>query len=438
MNRKMNSIFFKRIVVPVLSVSLLLLFAHSSVDAIPRNLISLYPAQSDYQEISSMESGWRNYYQTGMIYYDDFHCVEGNTSLAMQTDTRDGKNTVGASLSFSPITLETRALRFFVRSTNWENVEQLGVLMNSSGVWFDMFAVDIKPLMNCLNNNEWIEVVLSRSEFYPLQNPSWASINQIMFRLISRPDTEPTVWVDHLGHFESAKKPILSIVFDDGMSVIYDHALPVFEDYGVRGSCFIIPDFVGLEQDGFMSQKQIDFLAYRYGWGIGGHDWMNLVELPLEHSPNDPSWLPTLDESLQRNQSYFKEHPYPGKDCYAIPYGLYNDKVIETISKYYTYVRPHNNLSQPSGYICPYNINSHIVYAGLPIEEIQRWIQNAKENHDWVILVMHRIVPNPSLGIETENSVEFLQQILDYALNIEEVEVLPFHEALEEYFPPAG
>jgi hypothetical protein len=51
---------------------------------------------------------------------------------------------------------------------------------------------------------------------------------------------------------------------------------------------------------------------------------------------------------------------------------------------------------------------------------------------------MHRIVPNPSLGIETENSVEFLQQILDYALNIEEVEVLPFHEALEEYFPPAG
>jgi len=112
--------------------------------------------------------------------------------------------------------------------------------------------------------------------------------------------------------------------------------------------------------------------------------------------------------------------------------------VTETISKYYTYIRPHNDLSQPSGFISPCSINSHIVYGSLPFEEIQRWIHNAKENYDWVILVMHRIVPNPRPGIETENSVEFLRQILDYTLNIEEMEVLPFHEALEIYFPAAG
>jgi peptidoglycan/xylan/chitin deacetylase (PgdA/CDA1 family) len=433
----MARLFLRRVFLLSLSFLMLLSFSHSSVDAYP-NRLPLYPSQCDYQEISSMDHGWENVYRTGHVYYDDYFKIEGNASLAMQIDKRDRSHIVGASISFPPRSFEYRAFRFFIRVSDWNDIELFSILLNSNGMWHDMYAVDVKSLLTTPNNEEWMEVVLSRSELFAVQQPTWSSINKVMFRLISKPNTEPTVWIDNFGHFESAKKPYLSIIFDDGMSVVYDYALPVFEEFGVRGSCFIIPDFIGLEGEGFMTQRQVDFLAYWYGWGIGGHDWMKLTDLPMEHSPGDPSWLYTLDESLARNKAYFEKHRYPGRDCYAIPYGAYNEKVLDTISKYYTYIRPHNNLSQPSGYVSPSTINSHVVYADLPFEEVQRWIRNAKENGDWVILVMHRVVPNPRSGIDTENSVDYLRQILDYALYIEEVDVLPFHEVLEEYYPLAG
>ncbi len=407
----------------------------NEVSAFPVDGRVVYPQHCNYEEISQMEHGWQNFYKTGHVFYDDYIALEGNTSLAMQTSNRDGRNIVAASFSFPPQSFEARAFRFFVRVSNWNEVALFSVLMNSNGNWYDMFAVDIKPLFNLPNNEEWIEVVLSRSELYPVNSPTWSSINAIMFRLISVDEKEPTVWVDSLGSFESAKKPLVSIVFDDGMAVTYDNALPVFEEFGVRGTCFVIPDFVGLTADGFMSQEQVDKLANYYGWGIGGHDWRRLTELPKEHSVGDPPWLKTLDEALSGTKAYLDEHKYPGRDCYAIPYGAYNDAIINTISKYFTYIRPHNLLTQPTGYISPNEVNSHLVSCSTTMEQIEEWVQEAKENNDWVVLVMHRIVDSPRAQYCTENSTEFLRQVIDYTMYIAEVDIVPFHEALEVYYP---
>ncbi|MCK5848791.1 MAG: polysaccharide deacetylase family protein [Caldisericia bacterium] len=425
-----TSIFLAIVFIGTILISNMLI-----ADAFPLSNGVIMPQNCDYEEISQMEHGWEDYYHTGRIFYDDYQKIDGNASLALQTDLKDGKNIVAAKHSFPSTSFESRAFRFFVRVSDWRQVELFSVLMNSNGNWHDMYAVDIKPLFNIPNNNEWLEVVLSRSDLYEVRNPMWSDIDSIMFRLISTPGTEPTVWIDSFGSFESIKEPLVSIVFDDGMAVTYENALPVFEEFGVRSTCFVIPDLIGHPEDGFMTQEQVDKLSRYYGWGIGGHDWTVLTDLPIESKDGDPAWTRTLDETLSRIRQYLDEHNYPGKDCFAIPYGKYNQRVIDNLCKYFTYIRPHNLLTQPTGYVCQNEINSHLVASTTNMEDIQYWIDNAKKNNDWVILVMHRIVDNPREGVYTESSTEFLRQIIDYSLNIAEVNVVPFHEALEQYYP---
>ncbi|MDD4614850.1 MAG: hypothetical protein PHI40_05540, partial [Caldisericia bacterium] len=161
----MATIFVRRALLLFLSFTMVLSFAHTSVDA-TSSRTPLYPSQCDYEEISSMENGWKNYYQTGYVYYDDYCKIQGNASLAIQTDYRDGKNIVGASFSFPPRSFEYRAFRFFIRASDWNDVELFSILMNSNGFWYDMYAVDVKSFLTNPNNEEWIEIVLSRSEMY--------------------------------------------------------------------------------------------------------------------------------------------------------------------------------------------------------------------------------------------------------------------------------
>jgi len=186
---------------------------------------------------------------------------------------------------------------------------------------------------------------------------------------------------------------------------------------GVAGTLFVIPDYLG--EPGFLNQYWVD-LFHSSGWDIGGHNWQVLPDL----SPDE------LHKVFKDTKNYLSTHQYKGRDLYAIPYGLYNNQVIDIGSQYFTWLRPNDDMNQPSGYVSPYRINSRIVSQFTPVEDVLHWIDLAKENHDWLILVFHRIVDR--CEYDTDYTEKDFQKIIQYSQE-NGIDILPMSDYLEQY-----
>lgn len=86
-----------------------------------------------------------------------------------------------------------------------------------------------------------------------------------MFRTVALGQRPTTVYFDDFSVFESARQPIVSLVFDDGWISQFTTAMPKMDEYGFKGTAYIIPSGIGA--DGFFTQAQIDVIADN-GWDI--------------------------------------------------------------------------------------------------------------------------------------------------------------------------
>lgn len=72
-----------------------------------------------------------------------------------------------------------------------------------------------------------------------------------------------------VGHIELPEKPVL-LTFDDGYLDNYTAAFPLLQEYGYKGTFFIVTDFVDLGREGYMTWPMIEELS-RAGHRIEPH-----------------------------------------------------------------------------------------------------------------------------------------------------------------------
>jgi hypothetical protein len=119
------------------------------------------------------------------------------------------------------------------------------------------------------------------------------------------------------------------IHFDDGFQSQYDHAYPVIEQYGLKGTFWIVCDYANSTRDGYINWEQVDQLASD-GQDIQNHGMTHVR-------------LPTLtDRQIETQISDCKEmvmqHGSTG-DAFAIPFndGDEDPRVIDIISEIHAY-----------------------------------------------------------------------------------------------------
>lgn len=75
-------------------------------------------------------------------------------------------------------------------------------------------------------------------------------------------------------------KVLVSFIFDDGFSSVYDVVFPLFEKYGIVGDVAIVGSF--LNKKGYLTSEQLKELI-EAGWSLGDHTFthpdMNLIDL---------------------------------------------------------------------------------------------------------------------------------------------------------------
>lgn len=206
----------------------------------------------------------------------------------------------------------------------------------------------------------------------------------------------------------------VSFTFDDGLQSALNKAAPALAAYGYTGTNYVITNCVATTgtcpadpDAAYMNWTQVLKLRDTYKWEIGSHG----VTHPLLTQVSAAQ----LQNEVATSKQVFANHGI-NTTSFATPYGDYNDNVKAAIAKYYTNHRPFAD--QEWGNDWPYD--DYLLYvkqvqAGVSVAQVKQYIDQAKQNKQWLVLVFHGIADNPSTNPEDyQYSTANLKQIAAY------------------------
>lgn len=190
---------------------------------------------------------------------------------------------------------------------------------------------------------------------------------------------------------------LVSLTFDDGWQSTYKNGLPLLKKYGLISTQYIISGYVGANQ--YMTAAQIKAFQAQ-GSEIGSHT--------ITH-PDLTTLTPSqLTQELQQSQiSLRNQFGNSVATDFASPYGAYNDNVITNIKKYYRSHRSTDTGFNSKDNFNIYNIEVQNVDADTPNSQIEAWVNQAKAQHTWLVLVYHQVentlAPADIYAVKTSN-----------------------------------
>ncbi len=217
---------------------------------------------------------------------------------------------------------------------------------------------------------------------------------------------------------EGFDRGILTITFDDGWEENTETALPIMQGFGYKSNQFYATTFI--ENPYVPGPKGLIQLFIDAGHEIGSHS--------VTHADLTTLTPGELTDELVESKRFLEDLLHVPAKYFAAPYGAYNQDVIEAIMEHY---QVHRTVD------IGYNSRDNFDVAGLKVqnilsnttpEEVAFWVQKAKQDRTWLILVYHRVANNPGFYDTTPELFEgHLQRIKDA-----EIPVLTISEALLE------
>jgi len=188
----------------------------------------------------------------------------------------------------------------------------------------------------------------------------------------------------------------LSLTFDDGLASHYNTVYPLLKQNNYSATFFIVAnlseDIYGRE---LMTKEQIIELSEK-GFEIGSHT--------LTH----PHLTNLNEEEIESELKYSKDilQQYGIViNSVAFPYGKYDEAVLDIAKKHYINARVIYNHNFNGFFINSFGLKNDI-----GSDVICDYIDYAKENNLWFILVLHDVVENPSVW---DTSIEDFEEILE-------------------------
>jgi peptidoglycan/xylan/chitin deacetylase (PgdA/CDA1 family) len=256
-------------------------------------------------------------------------------------------------------------------------------------------------------NDGWNFISISPDNWTSHGGESW---DNTMVRLRIRPKAVTgkvgVVYYDSL-YYEIQIKPKCIISFDDGWADVYDTAYPYMENYGFKGTSFIVSS--GIDHSGSMTLANLTTL-YGSGWDISNHTYNHLD-------------LTTLTETQQEAEVntcalYLYNNGFTRNDMYkyfAYPYGAYDTNTLVALAAQGVTVAR----TATGGYnfrikesTAPYFLKCIGVAKNTSLVTVESYIDNAIAGGKTVILGFHHIVTTPTF--DTQWSTANFQALMDY------------------------
>lgn len=206
--------------------------------------------------------------------------------------------------------------------------------------------------------------------------------------------------------WQDDKLSAFSFSFDDGLLSQYTFAFPILEQYGFKGTFYIIPPFVTDSLPGIWryGSWQEFTAASDSGHEIGSHSMTHphFLNLQIGDTLQEGSLLFELYQSKQIIDSKL-----PNKNCttFAYPFSEHNSEVDYFTSLFYESARavgPETN-SYSLQDLAWFGLNSFPFTFDLPrdslfddldeFEDFKNWVQSSIAQSNWAIMQTHEVLP---------------------------------------------
>ncbi len=218
----------------------------------------------------------------------------------------------------------------------------------------------------------------------------------------------------------------VSFTFDDGLSSAISQAAPTLAKYGMTGTDYVITGCVGMttvpntckadEDKSYMTWAQVQQLHSSYGWEIGSHTVTHPLLASKDASMGQRRKLTTLQmvNELTKSKADLAAHGIDATS-FAPPYGDYDMKVLAQIAKLYTNMRGFADTGYNTWPNNDYLLRVQQVQAGVSVDTVKSYINEAAANNQWLVLVFHNISTTPSTNPDDyEYSTRDLDQVASY------------------------
>ena len=325
----------------------------------------------------------------------------GNASIQLTTPSSSGyvgiKKTVNWDLS-SPD--QQGNIRFWVYVHGTSEPTGFQVYMYNSNQNNGFYASYGRPF-RLRYRPGWNLVSLRTSDWYQFGSPSWGNpITSIYIKISGVSATSYSI--DGL---ESGKSiPAVLLTFDDGHSTLWDQAYAYMEPRNVRGTGYIISNYVNTI--GKVTWAQLQEM-YATGWTIGNHS-ANHTDLTTLSLSGQEAELAAARDALNAYGITTGGHV-------AYPYGKYNANTLTAMTNlgmqsgrttlYF------NNLSPLTS---PYEIGLQNIASSTTLEVAKGYVDTAMSRGEILVLLLHDISENPTAnGWYTDR----FQNLVDYIIS---------------------
>jgi len=192
---------------------------------------------------------------------------------------------------------------------------------------------------------------------------------------------------------------MISFAIDDGWRSTYDNAIPIFDAYRIKTTCYIItgrfnnPSYIGI--------SEILSLQSR-GHEIGAHSRSH-IDLRGMSPAQLVSEIKGSQEDLYRNG-------VASVTSFSYPFGSYDQTIVQAVkSAGYTNARTSNGGYNTKG-ADRFLLNRQNLGNKVDIAQVRAWIETAIKDDVWLILVMHHV---DSTDTEFSISPDFLRHIVE-------------------------
>lgn len=226
--------------------------------------------------------------------------------------------------------------------------------------------------------------------------------------------------IDQMLNKRAFDRGIVTITWDDGFASQFKGAYPIHQKYSLPGTFYITSGF--LDTDFYMTSDQVRILQ-QSGHEIGGHS-MTHVDLTSLSAAE-------LEKEVVNSQTDLKTKYNAPVNHLASPFGKHNDAVVAKVKQHYD---SHRTVEKDFNYkdtFDVYDIKIQEVATNTKPEEIQAWVDQAKKDRLWLVLMYHQ-VDNPKDALSV--SVSDLDKHFEI-ISKSEMPVLTMDEALKEILP---
>lgn len=359
---------------------------------------------------------FRNWFPTGAVSTDSAVRRFGDSSLRLVSE---GDGSPVAAQAPLPNAVDLPEVFFRV----WVHVDEPAAL---SELWLQVTGDDwetfrtypLEGRVTATDGGRWLQVATLTTEAGVPGRGEPQRVDTVRIRAADRGTGAVAVHVDRLEVVRKAEAGLVSIAFDDGWANQVEHALPIMERFGFRGTAFIVPYLIGSEH--YMTEAMLDELNDA-GWDIAGHYHPSL------QGREDPE----LDYILRSVHDYLTIRDFDrGAGLFAYPEGYFDQPVlVPAVSRHFAAgrtVAPGLEALPPAD---PMRLRAFEVQSYTTPDEIEALVAAAERDRAWLILVFHRFVHAPAHA--TEHAPEVFAEMLG-RIAASGLRVLPMSEVLEE------